>query len=82
MIHDPSKWAYRALSILVALLMIWIVLWGIPHQAGAAPRPKPCVGRIDPSYSNIGLVRIVRKDGSTCVRPATNTPQAPKRAKP
>jgi hypothetical protein len=69
---------YRALAILFALLLAWVVLWGIPHQAGATSRPRPCVGRIDPTYSNLGLVRIIRADGSLCLRAAGALPSKTK----
>jgi len=77
-----TRTAWHLFTILIAALLIAIALLGIPAQAGAASRTRPCIGRIDPSYSNIGLVRIIRKDGSLCVRPATNAPQAPKRVRP
>ena len=42
MLSQVSKHAWRAFSVLIALLLIWVVLWGIPAQAGAAPLAR-CV---------------------------------------
>lgn len=34
-----TKHAWRVFTVLIALLLAWVVLWGIPAQAGAASRP-------------------------------------------
>ena len=70
--------AVYAIAITVAVI---IALAVFAPPAGAAARPRPCVGRIDPTYSNLGLVRLIRADGSVCVTKAGNVPVAPRRTK-
>jgi hypothetical protein len=74
----PQRIHLAILCATIVVLIAFLVSLLAPTQAGAASRPRPCVGRIDPGYSNLGLVRIIRADGSVCVRAAGALPSKTK----